>query len=147
MKLKPFVIQPADRQAPLNVVGTQVTVLASRDNSRDQRITLQSGSEGQGPPPHGHEWDESFFVSSGTILFTCAGETTMCGAGTFVHVPAGTVHSFAYGPDGGEMLEITGGQSKAIEMFSTLDREARMGATDVEKAVEVLGDHGVAVYI
>ena len=147
MNPKPFVIRPSERQAPLNVMGTNVTVLASRDNARDQRITLQSGSEGQGPPPHSHEWDESFFVSSGAVSFTCAGETVMCGAGSFVHVPAGTVHSFAYGPDGGEMIEITGATSNAIEMFAALDREARLGPPDVGKAVEVLGDHGVAVHL
>jgi quercetin dioxygenase-like cupin family protein len=147
MTPKPFVVQPVDRKAALSVLGTQVTVLASEDNSADQRITLQTGAEGTGPPPHSHDWDESFFVSGGLVQFTCAGETTMCAAGTFVHVPGGTVHSFAYGPGGGEIIEITGRQGQAIEMFSALAREMPPGPPDLAKAVQVLGDNGVRVHL
>jgi hypothetical protein len=50
MSPKPFVIKPADRKTALNVLGTHVTVLASGGDSTDQRITLQSGGEGTGPP-------------------------------------------------------------------------------------------------
>ena len=146
MNPKPFVIKPADRKAALDVLGTQVTVLVSGDDSNEQRITLQAGSEGTGPPPHSHDWDESFFVSRGQIQFTCGGETTMCGAGTFVHVPAGTVHAFSYGPQGGEMIEITAGRSNAIEMFAALARDVPPGSPDA-KAIQVLGEHGVKVHL
>jgi quercetin dioxygenase-like cupin family protein len=147
MHTKPFVTKPADRERALEVLGTQVTVLASDENSSEQRITLQTGSEGMGPPPHSHDWDESFFVSGGQVLFTCGDETTMCPSGTFVHVPAGTVHAFSYGPGGGEMIEITARGSHAIEMFSALDRETAPGPPDVAKAIEVLGEHGVKVHL
>jgi quercetin dioxygenase-like cupin family protein len=142
-----FVITPADRRPALQVVGTSVTVLASGAEVSDQRITLQSGDEGSGPPPHSHPWNESFFVSNGQISFTCGGETTMCCAGTFVHVPAGTIHSFSYGPGGGEMIEITGGTSQAIEMFAAFDRELPPGPPDIEKAVKVFTDHGVTAHL
>lgn len=147
MGSKPFVIKPADRNTALDVLGTQVTVLVSGDDSQDQRITLQTGSEGTGPPPHSHGWDESFYVSKGHIQFTCAGETTLCAAGTLVHVPADTVHSFSYGPGGGEMIEITGRGSNAIEMFTALARELPPGPPDVAKAVQVLDEHGVRVHL
>lgn len=147
MSPKPFVVKPADRKTALDVLGTQVTVLVSGDDSQDQRITLQTGSEGTGPPPHSHDWDESFYVSSGQIQFTCAGETTMCVAGTFVHVPANAVHCFSYGPGGGEMIEITGRRSNAIEMFTALAREISPGPPDVAKAIQVLGEHGVKVHL
>jgi quercetin dioxygenase-like cupin family protein len=147
MSSKPLVITPADRQAPLSVLGTQVTVLTSGTISGDQRITLQTGPEGTGPPPHSHDWDESFFVTGGLVQFTCAGETTMCATGAFVHVPAGTVHAFAYGPGGGEIIEITGRRSQAIEMFSALAREMPPGPPDLAKAVQVLGDNGVRVHL
>ena len=62
---KPFVIKPADRKTARNVLGTQVTDLASCDDSTDQRVTLQAGVEGTGPPPHSHDWDKSFYVSGG----------------------------------------------------------------------------------
>ena len=95
MSPKPTVIKPADRETALNVLGTQVTVLASGDDLSDQRITLQAGGEGTGSPTHSHDWDKSFYVSGGQVQFTCGGETSMCVAGTFVHIPPGTVHSFS----------------------------------------------------
>ena len=147
MNPKPFVIKPADRKTALNVLGTRVTVLAAGGDSSDQRITLQSGSEGTGPPPHSHDWDESFYVSGGHIQFTCGGETSMCAAGTFVHIPASTVHSFSYGPGGGELIEITGRRSHAIEMFEALAHAIPPGPLDVAKAIQVCGDHGVTIHL
>ena len=147
MSSKPFILKPNARRAALNVIGTQITVLASETEIQDQQITLQSGDEGTGPPPHSHDWDESFYVTKGQINFTCGGETAICTAGTLVHVPAGTVHAFSYGPGGGEMLEITGRRSNAVPMFTALDREIPLGPPDVAKVIQVLGENGVRVHI
>ncbi len=147
MSPKPFIVKPGDRSAALNVIGTKVTVLASEADAQDLQITLQSGPEGTGPPPHSHDWDESFYVTKGQIQFTCGSETMMCTAGTLVHVPAGTVHAFSYGPSGGEMLEITGSRSKAVRLFTALNREIPPGPPDVAKVIQVLGEHGVKVHI
>jgi hypothetical protein len=62
----------------------------------------------------------------------------MCTAGTLVHVPVGTVHAFRYGPGGGEMLEITGKRSNAVQVFTTLDREIPPGPPDVPRVIQVL---------
>lgn len=147
MNSRPLIVMSGDRSAALTVVGTNVTVLVSDTDSRDQRITLQSGDEGTGPPPHNHDWDESFYVTKGQVQFTCSGQTTMCVAGTLVHVPAGTVHAFSYGPGGGEMLEVTGRESKAVQMFSALDREIPPGPPDVPKVVQVAGEYGVKFHL
>ncbi|MCL4316327.1 MAG: cupin domain-containing protein [Gammaproteobacteria bacterium] len=147
MSSKPFILKPGDRRPALSVIGTQVTVLASEADIQDQQITAQSGDEGTGPPPHSHDWDESFYVTKGQIEFRCGGETVMCTAGTLVHVPAGTVHAFSYGRGGGEMLEITGRRSNAVPMFTALDREIPPGPPDVAKVIQVLAEHGVKVHI
>lgn len=70
MNSKPFVVNPTDRSTALSVIGTSVTVLVSDADSKDQQITLQSGDEGMGPPPHSHDWDESFYVTKGQVQFT-----------------------------------------------------------------------------
>ncbi len=145
MSPKPFIVTPGDRGAALNVVGTKVIVLASEADAQDQQITLQSGPEGMGPPAHSHDWDESFYVTRGQVRFVCGDETSMCTEGTFVHVPAGTVHAFSYGPGGGEMLEITGRRSKAVGLFTALNREIPPDSRDVTRVVEVLGEYGVNV--
>jgi len=142
---KQLVLKPSDRSGALRVVGTNVTVLLSDASSKSQQITLQSGDEGTGPPPHSHPWDESFYVTKGQVQFNCGGETTMCPVGTLVHVPGGTVHAFSYGPGGGEMLEITGVGSKAIKMFSALDREVPPGPPDVSKLARVADEYGVTL--
>lgn len=147
MSPKHFIVQPGNRSAALSVVGTNVTPLVSAADSESQQITLQSGDEGAGPPPHSHPWDESFYVTKGQVQFTCSGQTTMCTAGTLVYVPAGTVHAFSYGPGGGEMLEVTGTGSKAIQMFTALDREIPPGPPDVPRVVEVAGEYGVKFHI
>jgi len=147
MSSKPFILKQSDRKPALAVVGTQVSVLASMADTQEQQITVQSGDEGSGPPPHSHPWEESFYVIKGQVLFTSDGKTTMCTAGTLVHVPADTVHAFSYGPGGGEMLEITGGRSKAISMFTALDREIPPGPPDVAKVIEVAGKYDVRFHV
>lgn len=147
MNSRPLIVTSGNRSAALTVVGTNVTVLVSDTDSKDQQITLQSGDEGTGPPPHSHDWDESFYVTKGQVQFSCNGQTTMCMAGTLVHVPAGTVHAFSYGPGGGEMLEVTGRGSNAVQLFSALDREIAPGPLDVPRVVQVAGEYGVKFHI
>lgn len=119
---KPFIVGPDQRPPALNVMGARITVLAPEMAMSDMQLTYQSGDEGIGPPPHSHDWDETFFITKGEVLFTCGGNTSTCCAGSLVHVPGGTVHSFRFGPGGGEILEITGKGSNAIRMFTDMSR-------------------------
>ena len=145
MKTHTFVVTPEDYGPALNVLGTKVTVLASNAATQGYEITLQQGAEGTGPPPHSHNWDESFFVLKGKIEFTCAGRTVMCVPGTLVHVPAGTVHGFRYGAGGGEMLELTGQGGLATQMFTAVSKEIPPDLPYVPKVLEVLKQNGVTV--
>jgi len=58
MSIPHFALRPDQHQPALNVVGTQVTVLASNAATQSYGITLQQGEEGTGPPPHsqGGDW-------------------------------------------------------------------------------------------
>jgi hypothetical protein len=49
--------------------------------------------------------------------------------GTLVHLPAGTAHWFRFGKGGGQMVSITGRDSKASSMFTDIDS---VGSSDVE---------------
>jgi len=128
---QPVVVTPESYGRALNVVGTKVTVLASNEATGGYGITLQQGDEGTGPPPHSHDWDEAFFVIRGSIEFSYGEKTMLAVPGTFVHLPAGTVHGFRYGAGGGEMLEITGSGSLAAKMFTAIDREIPPGPPDI----------------
>ncbi|WP_170533403.1 MULTISPECIES: cupin domain-containing protein [Ruegeria] len=139
----PFFTSPSDYPEPLNVLGDKITVLARLEQIGDYAVTLNYGHEGNGPPPHTHPWDETFFVVKGEVEFVMDGETRSAPAGTLVHFPAGTVHSFKFGPGGAHLLEISGRGSRAIEMFTDLDREAPGPVQDGAKIAEVLRKTGV----
>lgn len=141
-----FVLSPERRETPLNVLGTQVTVLASNAATQSYGVTFQRGDEGTGPPPHSHDWDESFYVLGGEVEFHCDGQAHLCQPGTLVHVPRGTVHGFHYGKGGGQMLEITGQDAMAAQMFAAIDREIPVGPEpDIPKLLAVLERNGVTV--
>ena len=145
MKVQSFVLKPNQREQPLNVVGTQVTVLASNAATQSYGVTFQQGDEGTGPPPHSHDWDESFYVLNGEIEFLCDGKSHKCIPGTLVHVPRGTVHGFRYGKGGGQMLEITGQGALAAQMFTAVDNEIPADSQDIPKLLDVLKRNGVTV--
>jgi quercetin dioxygenase-like cupin family protein len=140
-----FVTTPDQRAAPLDVVGIAITVLAPNTRTGSYEITLQEGPEGAGPPPHSHPWDESFYVTRGSVLFSANGADHMAEPGTLVHVPAGTVHAFRFGAGGGGMVEFSGAGGQATSLFTSIAKEVPEGAADVPKLLGVMQRHGVAV--
>jgi quercetin dioxygenase-like cupin family protein len=137
---------PPGQHAPaLKVVGMKVTLLASNETTQSYGFTLQQGDEGTGPPPHSHDWDESFCVLKGKVEFLRERKTYMCMPGTLVHAPRRTVHGFRYGAGGGQMLEITGKDALAAQMFTAVDNEIPVPPPDVTKLLEVLKNNGVTV--
>ena len=138
---QPLVVTPEQRENALKVVGTDVVVLAAASATEGCGFTFQQGPEGTGPPPHSHSWDEAFYVLEGDIVFSVGDESVTCRPGTLVHVPAGTVHAFQYGPGGARMLEITGPGSRAAELFRDLDAELAPGPPDLPKVVEIFDRH------
>ena len=50
--------------------------------------------KGSGPPPHFHKQVENFYIIDGEITFLVDGKEFKGTKGSFVTVPAGTVHSF-----------------------------------------------------
>ena len=145
MENQPFAMTPKEYEPALNVMGDKINALATLRSTGTYAITLVQGQEGNGPPPHTHPWNESFFVTRGNVEFMSAGTNTSAVPGTLVHFPAGTVHSFRFCAGGADVLEITGTGSPAVEMFTDLDREIPSGPTDIPKTMEILERHGVTM--
>ena len=135
-----FVVEPSDRPRPLEVVGQHVTILASGKATGGYEIFLQDGVDGSGPPPHHHPWDESFYVVSGAIAFGIDDHESVARAGTLVHLPAGTVHWFRFGKEGGQMISITG-RAAASAMFEHIDREISPESPDLGRLVAISAEH------
>jgi len=145
MKPQPFAVTP-DAYAPaLDVLGEKITVLASNAVTNGYEVFLQQGEEGSGPPPHSHDWDESFYVTRGTLEIGYGDQVITATAGAFVHVPAGTVHHFRFGPGGGEMISLTGQGSKASQLFTRIDEEIPPGPPDLEKLLAVVQGCSVTI--
>lgn len=145
MNPQPFVVTPGEYARALNVVGEKITVLASREATHGYEIFLQEGPEGSGPPPHSHDWDESFYVIKGSVEISCNGMTTTAMPGTLVHVPAGAVHSFTMGVGGCEMLSVAGHTGEASALFTMIDAEVPPGPPDVAKLLEIAAKCNVRI--
>ncbi len=145
MTARPFVVTPADHDPALNVLGVRITVLASNVATQGYEITLQEGDEGAGPPPHSHNWDESFYVLDGAVGISCEGKNFSCVPGTLVHVPAGTVHGYRFGAGGGRLFELSGNGGHATRMFANVSKAIPPGPPDIPNLIGVLLRNGVTV--
>jgi quercetin dioxygenase-like cupin family protein len=141
-----MVVAPEDRPRSLSVLGEQVTVLASGEQTGSFEIFFQAGPEGSGPLPHSHPWDEAFYVLRGEIHFEVAGASRTAGAGATVFVPAGTVHCFKLGAGGAEAVSITSGAGAAA-MFTQLDAEISPDSPDLGKLMTIALTHGLDVSV
>jgi quercetin dioxygenase-like cupin family protein len=137
---KPLVVPPGDRSRALSVVGEKITVLASKEDTHGYELFLQDGTEGTGPPPHSHDWDESFFVLRGNIRFGFDGREMLGTPGTLVHIPGGTEHWFRFDSSEGQMLSITGVGSHAAAFFTQVDADVADGS-DIAGLAAVAAKH------
>jgi quercetin dioxygenase-like cupin family protein len=142
MKPKAFVVKPGSYPAPLKIVGEEITVLASGEATNGYEIFFQKGPEGSGPPPHFHDWDESFFVTRGRIEFGIAEGSFVAEAGTLVHLPGGTTHWFRFGAGGAEMISMTSRRA-ASQMFTDMHHELSSQDPDLEKLKEIGARYGL----
>jgi len=140
-----FVVLPEDRLRGLNVVGEKITVLASSAQTRGYEIFFQDGVKDTGPPPHSHDWDESFYVLQGNIAFGVDDIEMIAPAGTLVHIAAGSVHWFRFESDEGQMLSITGNNSGASAFFTQVDSDVADGS-DLATLGVVAQKHQLTVY-
>lgn len=89
----------ADPDAPgathIAVVGDTYTVVLSGEDTggRFSMIDMLVPA-GSGPPPHRHDFDESFHVVEGQIEVTFRGQTSGVSAGQTANIPANAPHSF-----------------------------------------------------
>jgi len=139
-----LVVAPRDRSPSLNVVGEQITVLASAAQTGSFEIFLQSGPEGSGPPPHNHPWDEAFFVIRGEVAFGIGDLERVAEPGTLVQFPGGTTHWFRFGPGGGEMLSMTPREG-AAEFFRDIDRNISPQDPDLARLIGIAESHGLKI--
>jgi quercetin dioxygenase-like cupin family protein len=90
-----------DQSLPhIGLVGDTYTVLLSGEdtNGRSCLIDMQI-PRGGGPPPHRHDFEETFIIKSGEIEATFRGKKSTVKASETLHIPANAPHSFINASD------------------------------------------------
>lgn len=79
----------------LGIVGDTYTILLSGDDTEGRYCLIDMlVPPGGGPPPHRHDFEESFTLLEGEIEATFRGEKSVIRAGETVNVPANAPHQF-----------------------------------------------------
>ena len=77
----------------LNMLGTDIRVLAGRRTGSSFSLMTCRLPPGQGPPPHIHDdEDEAFYVLEGQMRFKAGTDEWVLGPGGFVYLPRGLIH-------------------------------------------------------
>jgi quercetin dioxygenase-like cupin family protein len=86
---------PNMRHVSLGSVGDTYTILVSGQETggRYSLIDMHVPS-GSGPPPHRHDFDETFTILEGEVQFTVRGQVLLVPTGSTVTVPSNAPHSF-----------------------------------------------------
>jgi quercetin dioxygenase-like cupin family protein len=85
-----------DQDLPhLGIVGDTYTILITGDDTDGRYCLIDMHiPPGGGPPPHRHDFEESFTVLEGEVEAIFRGKKTVVRAGETVHIPANAPHSF-----------------------------------------------------
>jgi len=79
----------------IGLVGDTYTVLVSGKESAGRFCLIDMHiPPGGGPPPHRHDFEESFILLEGEMVATFRGERNTVKAGQTVHIPANAPHQF-----------------------------------------------------
>lgn len=95
------------RQDSLRYRGSSHHFVGQENGDVGISAFLFKGTEGSGPGPHRHPYDEVQFIRQGRGLWTVNGEQFEAGAGDILVIKAGDVHGFrAVGPEPLEQLDV-----------------------------------------
>jgi quercetin dioxygenase-like cupin family protein len=144
MSAKPVFLNP-DEGRTLNVLADRIRVLATgADTGNRYEVFDLTGSEGSGPPPHSHPWDEAYYILEGEVDVVVSGQATRAAPGAFVLAPANAVHTFKIVSPESRFVVMTTGRG-ASNFFEAMDREIGFPPPSFEKVCEVAMRQGLTL--
>jgi quercetin dioxygenase-like cupin family protein len=106
-ELTPYTLGTGDREA-LWFFGTLVSSKAAEQTGGQSVLIEQFAPRGMATPLHIQPDDESFYVPEGELTFYFEdGQPVPALAGSFVHVPGGTLHAFQVDSETARLLNFT----------------------------------------
>lgn len=139
-----FTTSEAERPRASNVLGAAITLIAGADRTGGLELFHQKGRAGQGPPPHAHDWSETFYILSGEVELTVDEVSRKLGPGAVAHVPGGVKHSFRHLTDG-EMISVTSAPG-ASQLFAAIDAANPSGPPDMEAVAAAIVTNGARLF-
>ena len=93
---RPITARPDAENSPhLGVVGGTYTILLSGKDTAGQFCLMDMYvPPGGGPPPHRHDFEETFVLLDGELETTLRGEKRTVRGGDTIHIPANAPHQF-----------------------------------------------------
>jgi mannose-6-phosphate isomerase-like protein (cupin superfamily) len=128
-------------------------VVGDETNGAFTVAELTAGPE-LGPPPHIHRnCDESFYILEGTFDFSLAGQPFTAGAGAFVHLPKGVLHTHRAGggkPARALVIQAPAGVERFIaeagkRVTDPSVRPAPPELPELQRIVAIAQKHGIEV--
>jgi mannose-6-phosphate isomerase-like protein (cupin superfamily) len=134
---------PPDAGDRHDVLGTSAVIkLSGRDTGGRLAVVEHRAPRDAGPPPRVHrDEDELLYVLEGTFDVVLGDLQRSVGAGTWLHVPAGTTHTTRCTSDVGHLLSVytPGGSEEFFRDIGAIDQ------TDLRAVLALADRHGMTV--
>ncbi len=140
MTKQPLILKSGEGET-VHAIGAKVTFLC-QGRGDWSLVHLRAPLRG-GPPAHEHDFDEAYYVLSGSIRMTVGGEELLLDAGDFIHVPGGTIHGFQGASDPPAQLLIFQAPGDAGDFFRDVAREVTNIPADLPRIPEIGARHGI----
>jgi quercetin dioxygenase-like cupin family protein len=127
----------------IKALGSEITFLCRDPGAWS--MTRVVAPRGVGAPPHDHDFDESYYVLSGSLSLTVDGREVVLDAGDFVHIPGGTVHGFKATADAPTQFLILQSPGDADDFFRACAREITNMPADLARVPAIGARYGVRV--
>jgi mannose-6-phosphate isomerase-like protein (cupin superfamily) len=141
----PFILQPGDGRE-IDLGGFVMHVKATAADT-DHAFTLLEAAEPArfGPPMHIHrDAAEAFYVLEGEYVIFVDDREFRCPAGSFIYIPAGTVHGFRVGDVPSRKLNLYVPEAM-VGYFDELAAAVASGTVDDEALGAIAERYGMTV--
>lgn len=126
----------------LSVIGETLRPLLTNDMGSPIEIYDTSGDEGMGPPPHAHDWSETYVMLGGSLdLMIDDAPPQRLGEGAVAHAPGGTRHGYTITENGTRFLTILS-KGNGHDFYRQMNAEVSF-PPNFDDVVRVATSHGI----
>ena len=138
----PAIINTIERAGTLTVLGEHMRPLLTNEMGSAIEIFATSGDVGMGPPPHAHDWSETYFMLDGELDLMIGDDAPQrLGPGMVAHAPGGTTHAYRIAADGTRFLTILS-EGNGHAFFTQMDAEVSM-PPNIDHVLRIGSSHGI----